>query len=169
MTERMGESLAVSPMRQRWTDIGGTIDVGDRVLHAVRPPVYDSPTTRGLFDPTTGVYWSSDTFATPMTTPIQDVADIDEHFWHDGMAMFHNYVSPWLALVDDARFQASVNRVAELRPTGIAGCHTPAITGKWVDTAIETVRQAPSAPFPPPPDQHVLEQIQSLLHSAGAL
>ena len=54
------------PTRQRWVDDGESFDVGDRMLQAVRPPVFDSPTTRGLFDPTTGVYWASDGFATPM-------------------------------------------------------------------------------------------------------
>ena len=55
MTERMGASLAVPPTRQRWIDDGGTFDVGDRTLVALRPPIFDSPTTRGLFDPTTGL------------------------------------------------------------------------------------------------------------------
>ena len=78
-------------------------DVGDRTLHAVRPPIFDSPTTRGLFDPTTGVYWASDCFATPMLTPVRNVADLDHGFWLDGMTMFDHYVSPWLELVDDAQ------------------------------------------------------------------
>jgi flavorubredoxin len=55
MTERMGRSLNVPPTRQRWVGDGESLDVGDRVLQAVRPPIFDSPTTRGLFDPTTGV------------------------------------------------------------------------------------------------------------------
>ena len=51
MVERMGASLAVPPTRQRWIGDGESFDVGDRTLHAIRPPVFDSPTTRGLFDP----------------------------------------------------------------------------------------------------------------------
>ena len=54
MQERMGATLEVSPLRQRWVGDGELIDVGDRVLATVRPPVYDSPTTRGLYDPSTG-------------------------------------------------------------------------------------------------------------------
>ena len=69
MAERMGASLAVPPTRQRWVGDGEVLDVGDRTLRRVRPPIFDSPTTRGLFDPTTGVYWASDSFATPMLTP----------------------------------------------------------------------------------------------------
>jgi Metallo-beta-lactamase superfamily len=68
MQQRMGATLDVSPLRQRWVGDGELIDVGDRSLLTVRPPVYDSPTTRGLFDTATGVYWGSDAFATPMLT-----------------------------------------------------------------------------------------------------
>ena len=47
MTERMGESLTVPPSRWRWVSDGEALDVGDRLLHAVRPPIFDAPTTRG--------------------------------------------------------------------------------------------------------------------------
>ena len=63
MVDRMGATLAVPPTRQRWIGDGESFEVGDRTLHAVRPPVFDSPTTRGLYDSKTGVYWSSDSFA----------------------------------------------------------------------------------------------------------
>ena len=66
MAERMGGTLEVSPLRQRWVGDGEVVDVGDRKLLTIRPPIFDSPTTRGLFDTTTGVYWASDSFATPM-------------------------------------------------------------------------------------------------------
>ncbi|NNE12128.1 MAG: MBL fold metallo-hydrolase [Ilumatobacter sp.] len=159
MVERMGASLEVPPHRWRWVDDGDSIDVGDRILQAVRPPIFDSPTTRGLYDPTTGVYWSSDSFATPLLTPQRDVADLDEEFWFGGMATFDNYISPWLRLVDDTRFQPTVDRVAALDPTVIAGCHTPAITGQRVHDAIAASRRSPTAAFPPEPDQAVLDEL----------
>jgi flavorubredoxin len=163
MTERMGESLAVPPTRQRWVGDGEAIDVGDRVLRTVRPPVFDSPTTRGLFDPTTGVYWGVDAFATPMPVPVADVADLPADGWLPGMATFDNYVSPWLRLVDDAKYQRTVDRVAELDPTVLVGCHTPVIRGAYVARALEGTRLAPTATFDPEPDQAVLEEIQRAL------
>jgi flavorubredoxin len=165
MVERMGASLAVPPTRWRWVGDGESFDVGDRTLHAVRPPIFDSPTTRGLFDPTTGVYWASDSFATPMLTPITDVRDLDPDFWIDGMKMFGQYVSPWLELVDDARFQATVQRIEALRPTAMAGCHTPAIGAPRVGAALAATRATPTAIVPPQPDQAVLDGI---LHAVMA-
>jgi flavorubredoxin len=168
MTERMGASLEVPPTRQRWVGDGEGLDVGDRVLRTVRPPIFDSPTTRGLYDPTTGVYWGSDAFAAPMPVPVADVADLDPEGWLAGMATFDNYVSPWLRLVDDRKYQRTVDRVAELDPTVLVGCHTPAIRGAHVAQAIEQTRLAPVAAFDPEPDQAVLEQIQEMILAGAA-
>jgi flavorubredoxin len=163
MQERMGASLGVSPLRQRWMADGDRLDLGDRTLSLVRPPVYDSPTTRGLFDPTTGVYWSSDSFATPMLTVSRHVSELDAGFWDEGMAMFNQYVSPWITMADDAKFQASVDRVDELDPSVIVGCHTPVIERTHIDQAMSATRRSPVATVPPQPDQAVLHEIQRAL------
>ena len=168
MAERMGGSLTVSPTRQRWVGDGERFDVGDRTLVAVRPPVFDSPTTRGLYDSKTGVYWASDSFAAPMLQPVRYAAELDEAFYVEGINTFDRYVSPWLELVDNARFQVTVDRVAALTPKVIAGCHTPAVTGDRVSAAIAATRRSPSAEILPEPDQTVLEQIQAALSAPVA-
>ena len=168
MQERMGASLEVSPLRWRWMQDGESLDVGDRQLQLVRPPVYDSPTTRGLFDPSTGVYWASDAFATPMPTPVRDVADIDLDVWTEGMATFNQYISPWLLLADERRYLQTVERVASLGPTAIAGCHTPVIAGDRVADALDITRRTPGLTVPAQPDQAVLDQIQRTLASTAA-
>jgi flavorubredoxin len=163
MQERMGATLEVSPLRQRWVGDGERIDVGDRALLAVRPPIYDSPTTRGLFDPTTGVYWASDSFATPMLTPVRNVAEIDPGMWNEGMATFNRYVSPWITMTDDRKFQATVDRIEALGASYLVGCHTPIIGRSHVDQAIAATRYSPFASVAPMPDQAVLDQIQLTL------
>jgi flavorubredoxin len=167
MQERMGASLDVPAHRWRWVQDGDTLDVGDRTLHVVRPPVFDSGTTRGLYDPSTGVYWASDAFASPMPTPVRDVADLDPVPWVEGIHTFARYISPWLSLVDDARFQATVDRIEALRPTVLAGCHTPAIHRSHVQEALAATRAAPTAVVPPQPDQAVLDAIQAALDPAA--
>lgn len=160
MQERMGASLEVSPLRQRWVGDNERIEIGDRTLVTVRPPIFDSPTTRGLFDPTTGVYWASDSFATPMLIPVHDVSYLDPGFWDEGMATFNNYVSPWINLTDDRKFQATVDRVEALGASCILGCHTPVIGRDNVDKAIAATRRSPFVEVAPEPDQSVLDQIQ---------
>jgi flavorubredoxin len=168
MTERMGASLDVSPLRQRWVGDGEVVDVGDRKLLTIRPPIFDSPTTRGLFDTTTGVYWSSDSFATPMITPVRNVADIDADFWSEGMMTFNQYVSPWITLTDEAKFAATVDRVEALGASYIVGCHTPVIARDHIDLALAATRRSPFATVMPQPEQAVLEQIQRSLLAEAA-
>jgi flavorubredoxin len=159
MTKRMGESLEVPFTRQRWVGDGESFDVGDRVLQAIRPPVFDSPTTRGLFDPTTGVYWGSDSFATPMLQPITHIDTIDREFWAQGFAMFAHYISPWAEMVEDAKFTQTVRRIEQLDITTIAGCHTPTIGADHISAAFELMHSFRSQTVPAEPDQAVLDQI----------
>jgi flavorubredoxin len=146
--------------RCRWITDGETLDIGDRQLQALRPPVYDSPTTRGLFDPTTGVYWAVDTFATPLPDPQIEVADLDPDFWREGLALFaFGAVSPWLALVDEGKYGRYVDRVQSLDITTVACCHSPVIEGPLIERAFSHIRQLPTLDPPALPDQSVLDQI----------
>jgi flavorubredoxin len=130
MVERHTNCFDFPLERCQWVMDGEALDIGDRTVVALRPPVYDSPTTRGLFDPTTGVYWSVDTFATPLPDPAMGVGDLDAEFWELGMTLFAlGAVSPWLSLVDSDKYAKYVDRVQSLDITTVAGCHTPVIEG----------------------------------------
>jgi flavorubredoxin len=160
MVERHTNCFDFPLPRCRWVTDGETLDIGDRTLLAVRPPVFDSPTTRGLFDPTTGVYWAVDTFATPLPDPQLGVADLDPEFWDFGLAMFAlGAVSPWLAMVDETKYGHHVDKVQSLDITTIACCHSPVIEGPFIDRAFARVRQLPSLAPVALPDQSVLDQI----------
>jgi flavorubredoxin len=160
MIERHSNCFNFPLERCRWIVTEESLDVGDRTLHAVRPPVYDSPTTRGLFDDKTGVYWSVDTFATPLPDPKAEIADLDPEFWQFGMTLFaFGAVSPWLAMLDSAKFDKYLDRVQGLDLKTVAGCHTPLIEGDYISKAFDIVRTFPSTEPPPLPDQSVLDQI----------
>ena len=88
MVERHANCFDYPHDRCRWVGDGESFDAGDRTLLALRPPVYDSPTTRGLFDPTTGVFWAVDSFATPLLDPHAGIPDLDQEFWASGLALF---------------------------------------------------------------------------------
>ncbi len=160
MVERHTNCFNFPIDRCRWVMHDESFSVGDRTLHALRPPVYDSPTTRGLFDPKTGVYWGVDTFATPLPDPHMPVADLDPDFWRFGMTLFaFGAVSPWLAMVDHDKFGRFVDTVQRLDITTIASCHSPALEGPLIQQAFDHIRAFPSVAPPPLPDQSVLDQI----------
>jgi flavorubredoxin len=160
MIERHTNCFDFPLERCRWIMHDESFSIGDRTLHALRPPVYDSPTTRGLFDPTTGVYWAVDTFATPLPDPHVGIADLDPEFWKFGMTLFaFGAVSPWLSMLDHEKYGCFVDTVQRLDTTTIAGCHTPVIEGPFIQRAFDTVREFPLVEPPPLPDQSILDQI----------
>jgi flavorubredoxin len=162
------DRLDVPPFRWRWLNDGETLDVGDRALAAIRPPLYDSPTTRGLFDPTTGVYWASDCYATPVPSPTAFVDELDPDAWAAGFDMFQTWNSPWVSMVDAGRFAAACSAIERLGITTIATCHSPTIGASQVDRAFELLRSVPTATVLPQPDQFVLDQIVAGIAATAA-
>jgi len=160
MVERHSNCFSFPLERCRWVMHEESFDVGDRSLHALRPPLYDSPTTRGIFDSKTGVYWSVDTFATPLPDPHAGIPELDPEFWNFGMTLFaYGALCPWLSLLDSEKFGRYVDGIQSLDIKTIAGCHTPVIEGSHIAQAFDHVRQLPSVEPPPLPDQSVLDQI----------
>ncbi len=168
MTQRLVGVLHVPPTRWRWLGDGESLDVGDRVLTAIRPPLYDSPTTRGLFDPRTGVYWASDCFATPVPISTAFVEDLDPDAWRDGFISFNSWNSPWVSLVDRDRYATECRRVTDLPLSSIAGTHGPTIEASDLAMATEMLLRLPNDSVPPQPGQELLEQIQAAMAAATA-
>ena len=142
---RAGASLGVPAGRMRALGPGEDLDAGDRTLQLSRPPVYDSPYTRALFDPATRVYSATDAFCAPMPEGLVDWSDdIAPALWARGMASFHHHtVCPWIAMVDPARFRAEVDKVAALDPRVIVSAHAPPIGKAAVPRALAQLAALP--------------------------
>jgi flavorubredoxin len=134
--------------RLRRLDNGDTLDVADRRLVAVRPPTFDSPATRGLYDASTGVYWSSDAFGTPVTEALDSVGDLPPELWHEESTIYSSLLSPWHTVVDVDKFGSWVDRTARLEPRVIASAHGPVLLGPSIGTAVERMRELPRSTTP---------------------
>jgi flavorubredoxin len=160
MIERHTNCFEFPLDRCRWIVDGESFDVGDRTLHAIRPPVFDSPTTRGLYDPTTKVFWSVDTFATPLPDSSMGIADLDPDFWAENLALFAlGAVSPWISMTDPVKYGQHVDKTQGLDITTIAACHSPVIEGPFIEQAFAHIRRLPTVAAPDLPDQSILDQI----------
>lgn len=164
MTERLAGSIELDPRRMRWVAGGETLDIGDRTLVFERPPLYDSPTTRVVFDPTSGLLWAGDLGAALGPDPVVSADELDAQALAESFLAVQGYISPWAAMVDDARYQAEVTRLGRLGITTWAQTHGPVYAGAQVDRAIDLLRAVPAAPVPPQPGQADLDAIV-----AGAL
>lgn len=148
---RTAAAFGIPLDRIRMVENGETFEAGDRTLRAVRPPVYDSPYTRGLFDHATRVYYAVDAFCAPMPTGLVDrVDEIPAPLWEQGMAQFHHVsVCPWIAMVDPHRFRAEVDTLASLGIDTIVSAHSPVIATASVAQAFKQMAELPSAAPPP--------------------
>jgi len=157
--ERLMGLPTIAPWRMKWVADGETFEANGRTYSAIRPPLYDSPTTRGLYDSQTGVYWASDCFATGVPHGMTDVEELDRDMWLGGFGAMAHALSPWVSDTDRGRFNANVDRLTALDITTIASCHSPAVSGANVGVAIEALRGVPDAPAPQLPDQNLLDSM----------
>lgn len=141
---RMFEEWATPLDRCRFVCDGDTVDIGDRRIVAVWPPVFDNPTTRALFDERTGVFWSVDTFATNIPKPMEEAADLSDGEFTDGQLLGMRLVAAWHQWLDEAKYCAHVQKVQDLPITVVAGCHTPAIRGERIAEAFDLLRRLPT-------------------------
>jgi hypothetical protein len=162
--ERTIRAMELPLNRMRWVNHGESFDAGDRTLIAVRPPIFDSPTTRGLFDTKSGVYWAVDSFASLLPGHVTDSDDVPYEMWRDSFTFFAQCVSPWVELTDPAKYAHAVNEIARLDVTAIAGGHMARLGGARVQEAIAMLRELPNVPMIPLPGQADLDAIL-----AGAL
>lgn len=155
--ERLGNLPDIAPHRMRWLEPDDTFEANGRTCATVRPPLYDSPTTRGLLDTATGVYWASDCFATSVPHGMADVAELATEDWIGACYANAQQLSPWLAMVDRSMYRSSVERVASMGITTVASCHSPSITGGNVGTAFQMLRDVADVPPIQVPGQDLLD------------
>jgi flavorubredoxin len=157
--ERLATDIPLPFDRARWVNSGEFFNAGDRNLVAMTPPLFDSPTTRGLFDTHTGVYWAVDSFAAPVLEPVDDVAELDPAFWAESLSMGNRLNSPWHQWLDAAKWGAHVRNVRSLGIRTIASAHSAPIHGPLVDTAFDLLLPLAGAAPAPLPGQPDLEAI----------
>jgi len=159
MAERYAAEHMLPFERMRWINHGERFSVGDRELVAVTPPAFDSPTTRGLFDPSTGVYWAVDSFGCPVTHDVRDISELDEGFWREGFLHSQRLVSPWHQWLDPTKFATHVDSIRRLGATKITNAHGPTLHGAQLDAAYDLMVQIPNMAEAPLPTQSDLDAI----------
>jgi flavorubredoxin len=154
---RLVRRHSLPPARVRGLAEGEGLDVGDRVLHPVRPPVYHGPATRGFFDPATGVYWSSDAFGLPVAEHVDDAGALPADARRERLEAFGLMLAPWARDVGPRYWAGSVARVASLAPGVIAGVHGPVFRGSSVAHALAVYAGLQQARGPVESDQQALD------------
>lgn len=141
---------------------GEQLDVGDRKLSGLRPPLYDNPATVGVVDHRTGALFPSDCFGSPLPTEdaalADDVRDVSTDDLRAGQLLWAGIDSPWVHTVDPAKFRATIDPIHRLDPSTIFSTHLPPARG-LNPTLLQMLDAAPDAPPFEGPDQAALEAL----------
>jgi flavorubredoxin len=164
---RLAGDVALPLERMRWLGVGESLDIGDRVLTAVRPPMFDSPATRGLFDSSTGLLWAVDSFGALVQGEVYEADDVAPDLYDQSFAVLNSWNTPWLEWVDTARFAAHVDDTRSLPIEVVASAHGPVLRGARIDDAFRRTLALATQPPAPIPGQDVLEAMLSTVLTAS--
>jgi flavorubredoxin len=155
---RMSTAWPVPIHRAYWLSTGDSIRVGDRKLTAVRPPLFDNPTTIGIYDSKSESFFSADCFGAIIPSPAQNADDISEEDLAQGMISWASADSPWVHMVAPGTISQSLDNIRQMAPKMIFSAHLPPARGKTGQLLEFLARVPASSPFVAP-DQTALEQI----------
>jgi flavorubredoxin len=155
---RMSTAWSVPMHRVYWLNSGESISVGDRKLTAVRPPLFDNPTTIGIYDSKSETFFSADCFGALILSPAQNVDDVPEGDLAQGMISWACGDNPWIHMVELSVFSKALDRIRQMAPKMILSAHLPPAQGKTEQLLKFLERVPTSTPFVAP-NQAALEQI----------
>jgi flavorubredoxin len=155
---RMSSAWQLPMDRVYWLNSGESIRLGDRRLTAVRPPLFDNPTTIGIYDDKSKAFFSADYFGAIIPLPAQNADDVKEGDLAQGMISWASADSPWVHMIEPREFSRALDRIHQIAPKMIFSAHLPPARGK-TEQFLELLATVPtSTPFVAP-NQKTLEQI----------
>jgi glyoxylase-like metal-dependent hydrolase (beta-lactamase superfamily II) len=150
---------------------GQSLDLGDRTLTALRPPLYDSPATVGFYDHRSRACFSSDCFGSPMPSAElaggSDVGDTPRDQLRSGQLLWATIDSPWIHAVDPRKYLGTIEPLRAMDPALILCTHLPPAAGHTSEF-LEMLALAPQADAFVGPDQHALEEMLASFEPATA-
>jgi flavorubredoxin len=154
--------------RMRWVEPGDGFDAGDRSFAVLRPPTFDSPTSRALFDPHTGVLWAADSFGALVQGEVYEAADVPPELYEPSFAALNSWNTPWLEWIDRTRFDAHNRSVASLPIDVVASAHGPVLRDASIDEAFRRTLALAGAEPVPAPGTELLDLLVGTLTSPAA-
>jgi flavorubredoxin len=155
----MGLATPLPMDRVHLVNPGQEITVGDRKLTAIKPPVFDNPSTTGFHDDRSGAFFSSDCFGALLQAVPQNATDLTDDDLREGQIFWATVDSPWLHKVDRDALAQELDGIRKMEPTMILSSHLPAAPGHMTDRMLASLAAAPTAQPFVGPDQLALEQM----------
>ena len=122
---KLSEEFTIPLDRVYLLNDGDTLDIGDRTLTAVRPPLFDSSATRGIYDPKTDVYFAADCFGAVQEDPVAFVDDMPAKDYEEGFFWMNRVNHVWYHHIPSTVIEETAVHIRELDPSIIVSGHGP--------------------------------------------
>ena len=150
---------------------GQKLDVGDRTLHAFRPPLFDNPATVGFLDEKSKICFTSDCFGAPMPSAALagsvNSREVPAADLRAAQLLWATVDSPWVHNVDSARYLKTVRAMQELDADVVLSTHLPPAIGLGTQL-FDMLAAAPGADPFVGPDQEALRHMLASFEPALA-
>lgn len=147
---RLSDEYVLPPERLYLLNDGETLEIGDRAITAVRPPYFDSPATRGFFDPKTRTYFSADCFGAIIPNRAQTLNDVPADGYEGGFSFFNRANAWWHSVANPAAISRGIDRIRALDADNLQSYHGPATHGRaaYLCEQLEKLVHQPSVELP---------------------
>ena len=122
---KLSEEFKIPLERVYLMNDGDQLDIGDRVVTALRPPLFDSSATAGLWDPVTEVYFSADCFGTVNETTHHYTDELSETDYEEGFFWMNRVNHIWFEHISDTAIGFAADRIKALNSKLIVSGHGP--------------------------------------------
>lgn len=146
---------------------GETVTLGDRTLTAVRPPVFDNPSTTGFYDATSGALFSSDCFGALLSDVPRNATELSDRDLLDGQVFWATVDSPWLHKADRVALARELDGIRKMAPRMVLSSHLPPAPGHMIDRMLASLAAAPGAQPFVGPNQAALEEMLKGMTTGG--
>lgn len=141
---------------------GHSLDVGDRSLHAFRPPLFDNPATVGCYDDRSRSCFSSDCFGAPLSSAElaagTDARAVQADDLRAAQLIWAAVDSPWVHAAKTDRYLQTIRDLQAIDPDCIFSSHLPAAQGLGAPF-LEMLAAAPDTDPFIGPDQQALQHL----------
>lgn len=161
--------VALSKLQEEWSlpldrvvvvNPGDRFATGARELFVLRPPIYDSPGTVGVYDHASDVVFTADAFGTYLPELVHDLSEVSADDLRSGLADFNRANHPWVTLVDEPKFEQALAELRRIEPSVLLSSHGVLARGRTSALLHAMVDICNMEPFVPP-DQETFQALKA--------
>lgn len=155
---KLHEEFDFDPRRVHILNDGDTLDIGDRTVTAIRPPLYDSSATTGIWDPKSQIYYGADCFGVVAQELVQYTDDMPRAEFEDAFYFMNRANHIWFEHVKPEAIAAAAERIKRLGARLLVSGHGP-VERLDIDRMCDMIKRIGDMPAIALPDNAAYEQM----------